>query len=183
MSKIQTRSGIWFDLEHPRPEDVHIEDIAAALSKLCRYGGHSSRFYSVGEHCLLIARALLHDGYDKRVALAGLLHDASEAYVCDVPRPLKQLLSEYKAIEERVQRVIAARYGIDFPFPEVVHEYDERIIADEYMELMQCNREAAERILRGRQPLGVEVRGRSPERTEHVYLSLLSELSDGREEY
>lgn len=83
-SWIQTFSGRQFFPLEPRVEDVCIEDIAHGLSNLCRYAGHCECFYSVAQHCLLVSRVV-----PREHALRGLLHDASEAYLIDVPRPIK----------------------------------------------------------------------------------------------
>lgn len=108
-SWLQTYSGRMFWPLGPRPEDVHIEDIAHALSHLCRFGGHATEFYSVAQHSILVSRLVPYE-----YALAGLLHDAAEAYVGDMVRPLKEagVLHEYRRIEERVSRAIAERFGL-----------------------------------------------------------------------
>lgn len=119
MSWIQTHRGRKFDLVSPRADDVDIEDIAHALSNLCRYTGHTKRFYSVAEHSVLCARAL-----PAHLRLAGLLHDATEAYVGDMASPLKALLPEYKVIEDNVWRAIAERFGLPDKLPSEVKAVD-----------------------------------------------------------
>jgi hypothetical protein len=119
MSWIQTHSGRKFDLASPRAADVDIEDIAHALSNLCRYTGHTNRFYSVAEHSVLCARAL-----PAPLRLAGQLHDATEAYVGDMASPLKALLPEYKVIEDNVWRAIAERFGLPEKLPSEVKAVD-----------------------------------------------------------
>ncbi len=122
-SSITTLSGKFFDILKPEDYDYDIEEIATALSNLCRYTGHVTRFYSVAEHSVLVSRIV-----PERLAMAGLLHDASEAYLGDVSSPLKQLLPEYKRIEERVQQAIAASFnlGNDLHHP-AIHEADKRM--------------------------------------------------------
>lgn len=92
MSWIQTRSGEAFDLLNPKPEHVQLEDIVYALSHLCRFNGHTSRFYSVAEHSLHVCDRVLEAGHPARAQLVALLHDAHEAYTGDIASPLKQLL-------------------------------------------------------------------------------------------
>lgn len=97
----------------PDPNEIVIEDIAHALSNLCRFGGHTRRFYSVAEHSVLVSRLVSRRGqpgnsYIKRA----LLHDASEAYLGDVIRPLKTSLHEYKAIELKWEAAIAVRFEL-----------------------------------------------------------------------
>lgn len=91
----------------PRPEDVHLEDIAHALSLQCRFCGNVSAFLSVGQHSVMVSRICA-----PYAALAGLLHDASEAYLGDVIRPIKKLLPTYEAIEDGVMRAVCVRFGL-----------------------------------------------------------------------
>jgi hypothetical protein len=123
---MQLASGRKFWPLDPRPEEIHIDDIAAALSKMCRYGGHCKRFYSVAEHCVLMAHAA-PDGFH----LSALLHDASEAYLSDVIRPIKSHLTNYLEIEANLERAIAQRFTLPFPMPAEVKRLDNGILADE----------------------------------------------------
>lgn len=107
---ITTYSGTHFAPTNPDPSGLHITDIAHALSLLCRGNGHVKTFFSVGQHCIHCALEAEARGYSRRVVLACLLHDASEAYMCDVPRPLKQCLNEYKEIENHLLDVIYTNY-------------------------------------------------------------------------
>lgn len=114
---IQTFTGRAFRVLEPRAQDVSILDIAHHLSMLCRFAGGCSHFYSVGEHSLHVSHLV-----PKELALAGLLHDATEAYCVDLPRPYKRVLPEYKAIENKIAAVIGERFGIDpalFEHPDV----------------------------------------------------------------
>lgn len=95
-SWIETFTGKKFSLDKP---EFCKEDIAHALSQLCRYNGHCSEFYSVAEHSLLVSALVWHMGGNKQQCLEGLLHDATEAYLSDVPAPFKQLLPDWKAID------------------------------------------------------------------------------------
>jgi hypothetical protein len=98
---IETYTGKQLHFLDPKPEEIDIEDIANALSNECRYGGHTSSFYSVAEHSLLVASIVEAD-----LALKALLHDASEAYLRDIASPVKQYLSNYKEMEEKLMRAI-----------------------------------------------------------------------------
>jgi hypothetical protein len=124
---IQTFTGRQFHYADPQPGDIHIEDIAHALSMLCRYAGHCRRFYSVAEHSVLVARCF----HAPELRMAGLLHDATEAYCVDIPRPLKQLLPEYQEYENKLWKVIAAKFGVADPLPEAVHQIDTRMLMTE----------------------------------------------------
>lgn len=94
----------------PAADKIHITDIAHALSLICRGNGHVKTFFSVGQHCISCALEAKGRGYSDRLALACLLHDASEAYLSDVPRPFKQHLGEYRAFENRLLEVIYGKY-------------------------------------------------------------------------
>jgi hypothetical protein len=120
-TSIRTYTGEIFDVLHPKPEQIHIEDIAHALSNLCRFGGHTSQFYSVAQHSVIMAG--LNDVPDE-YKLTALLHDASEAYVVDMPSPIKQLLPKYIDIESDIQLCIARRFGLDYPWHEVIDRAD-----------------------------------------------------------
>lgn len=128
---IQTASGRQFWPLDPRPEDIHIEDIAHALAHLCRYGGHARRFYSVAEHSVLMARAMQPEH-----RLWALLHDAAEAYLVDVPRPIKPFLPGYAEIEGRIMGAICARFGLAVDMPPEIKAADRAILTDEMRQAM-----------------------------------------------
>lgn len=130
MNWIQTFSGKKFHPLDPNPSDIDIEDIAHALSNLCRFGGHCRRFYSVAQHSCLVGRALREAVGDAEGAW-GLMHDATEAYLVDLPRPIKDQMPEYKAAENRLMAAIAMRFGLDPVDPKIVKEYDTRILRNE----------------------------------------------------
>ncbi len=104
---VHTHSGRMLSLIDPQPEDITLLDLAHGLSHVCRYSGQTRQFYSVAEHSILVS-GMVPIG----LRLAGLLHDACEAYVTDIPAPLKQFLPQYKEFEERVQSAIDAKFGI-----------------------------------------------------------------------
>ena len=110
MSYITTFTGKHFDPVNPDMSQVDIIDIAHALSLICRGNGHVQTFFSVGQHCINAAREAAARGYSKRVVLACLLHDAGEAYMSDVPRPLKAAMPEYVQIENRLLDLIYEKY-------------------------------------------------------------------------
>lgn len=128
---MQTASGLMFFHQDPRPEDICIEDIAAALSKICRYAGHCKQFYSVAQHSVLVSHFV-----EPEHALWGLLHDAAEAYVVDVPTPLKRLLPDYEKMEDNVLEVICRKFGLQPGMPAEVKRVDNAILADEQKHLM-----------------------------------------------
>jgi hypothetical protein len=130
---IQTFSGraVW-PLD-PRPEEIVIEDIAHALSMQCRFTGHVRRFYSVAQHSVHVSSTC-----DPSDALAGLLHDASEAYLVDLARPIKRSagLHGYRLAEQRLQRVIYQRFGLPVVEPASVELADKIMLGIEARDLM-----------------------------------------------
>lgn len=144
---IQTRSGRVFDLLDPRPQDVDIDDIAWHLAALCRFTGATKEFYGVAQHSVLVSDLCWERCPDNRreAALAGLLHDAAEAYVGDVSSPLKRAMravngvieGAYDVIEHRVQQAILARYCVRVvPYGTLVKTADLDILAQEKRDLM-----------------------------------------------
>lgn len=122
--QITTITGIVVDIQNPDPQSINIIDIAYSLARQPRWSGHGEYFFSITEHSMLVADLIASISNDRREILAGLLHDASEAYVTDMPGPLKDLFSDYRAIEHNLQRVIAEKFNIPYPFPAVVHDAD-----------------------------------------------------------
>lgn len=110
MNYMTTYSGLHFTPVEPVTEDIRIEDIAHALSLLCRANGHIPTFFSVAQHCINCALEAEARGYSPRLQLACLLHDAGEAYVSDVTRPLKPYLPQYLEIEDRLLDAIWEKY-------------------------------------------------------------------------
>lgn len=139
MSWIQTAGGGRFDLEAPRAADVALADVAHALSNLCRFNGHCRSFYSVAQHSVLVADALFRFK-DREVARAGLLHDAAEAYLGDVARPLKRIVG---SVYERLEREVLARVyeALELPWPDdgvwaLVKREDVRALMTERRDLL-----------------------------------------------
>lgn len=115
-SKMIVAAGHYVDLVAPDPDDIDIHSIGAALSKICRFGGHVPRFYSVAEHSVLAATtAVEHEGVNCSAAIkAVFLHDAAEAYIGDMIRPLKNMMGEFRRIERLFERAIEQRFNVDF---------------------------------------------------------------------
>jgi len=175
-SWMQTYTGKQFWPMSPRVEDVDPVDIAHALSLLCRYNGHVQRFYSVAEHCVLMSYAV-----PEEYALWALLHDATEAYVGDMIRPLKQFMPEYVAAEALVALAIAQRFDLrtadglfTHKLPAPVKEADNRILLTERAALMPNTTHAW--AVEDLEPLPVSISGWLPETAERAYLVRLHEL-------
>lgn len=109
---ISTYSGQKFYPIDPKEEEIKIKDIAHALSLMCRGNGHVKHFYSVAQHSIFCAKEAALRGYSKKVQLACLMHDASEAYISDITRPVKKLLPTYLEMEEMLQGMIEKTYGL-----------------------------------------------------------------------
>jgi hypothetical protein len=149
MSKdwIQTFTGRKFYPLAPRQEDFDIQDIARALSMLCRYNGHVARFYSVAEHSVRIswlaeehaAAARFGAATVVNIARWGLMHDASEAYLADIPRPLKHqpAMAPYRAAEKHMQAAVAQWAGLVGDEPAIVSALDTQILGTEAFQLKQ----------------------------------------------
>jgi hypothetical protein len=103
---IETVSGKKFHFLNPTPDEIDIKDIAYALANQCRFNGHVP-YFSVAEHSVAVAARLV-----PKLQLAGLLHDAAEAYLSDIPSPIKQWLPDYKAMEAVVQNAVWTKFGI-----------------------------------------------------------------------
>jgi len=130
---IKTRHGAYFDFEDPEGSVILLGDIAHALGHLCRFTGHTQQFYSVAEHSVHASYLVpLED------ALAALMHDAAEAYVGDVSRPLKSLLPGFREIEHRVERAVLARFSIPQPLPPSVKRADMMLLRVEQVFAMDC---------------------------------------------
>lgn len=146
-AEIVTYTGEVFDLLTPKPEMVRIEDIAHSLAYQCRYAGHTREFYSVAQHCVLMAENPDLPGDP----LKKLLHDAAEAYIGDMASPWKNLLYvnnlespsfdldifvPVRAFEKMIQKVIGAALGVDLALSAEVKESDIRMTATEIRDLM-----------------------------------------------
>lgn len=123
---IQTFSGMTIDYNNPDPKQIVIEDIANALSKICRFSGQTNMFYSVAEHSVLVSRKC-----PPRFALYGLLHDAMEAYMSDLLSPLKNLCPNYLTLEKRMWEAVAKKFKMQKKLPKEVKEVDLRMLMTE----------------------------------------------------
>jgi hypothetical protein len=167
---IQTYTGKQFWPLDPRPDDVDIHDIAHALSSICRFNGHTRQFYSVAEHSVFVA---LYAPIEHRVA--ALLHDASEAYLCDLPRPIKNCVTGYAEAEHKVMAVIAEKFGFTLPLPEIVKSLDTRILLDEREAFMvPTDHDWGFNV----EPLGAQLRGWYPPDAEAAFLQVFYDLGE-----
>lgn len=172
---IQTYTGRQFWPLAPKAADVCIEDIAHALSQKCRYAGHTHSFYSVAEHSVYVSRHV-----PPALALWGLLHDASETYLPDVPRPIKASLPGFRDIEARVMRAIMDWFILDAIEPPEVKRVDLAILGDERRYMMK---ETPHDWQLPEPMLGIVIEGWEPERAEQEFLIRFTDLQDRRRDY
>jgi hypothetical protein len=171
---IQTYTGINYYPVDPRPLDVDILDIAHSLSMLCRYTGHCRFFYSVAEHSLLVADRVEHLGPE--VEFEALMHDAAEAYVNDISRPLKQSLRDYRIAENLNDIAVRTRFDLPITHTPQVKRADNDLLHCEYRALMH-------------HPLPIDtpgefdprvvIRGLNPREIESVFLARFYSLYKG----
>ncbi len=131
MDWIQTWTGKAFRPLDPDPGSIDIRDIAHALSLLCRFNGHCHGFYSVAEHCVRISHAV-----PPQHALWGLLHDAAEAYISDLPRPIKRQIPAFGSFEDDLLGRIMEHFGLPGTMPAEVKRADDVLLATEMRDLM-----------------------------------------------
>ena len=137
---IETLSGIAFDLDNPTSAMVNFDDVATSLSRQCRYNGHCSNFYSIAEHSIHCTDMAKLDGCNKYIQLLTLIHDAHEAFIGDIVRPIKVVLGEQiKLIEERIDEVLYVKLGIKPPsnkIRQIVKSYDDSLLTTEASTMM-----------------------------------------------
>ena len=132
---IETYTGERFAPFDPEPERVHLTDIAAGLAHTCRFGGHSDRFYSVAEHSLYVSEEFT----EPRLQLIALLHDAAEAYLGDIPRPVKAEFERFAEAEEAILATVWEAFALSPPTEdewELVMDADDRLLAYEVSHLL-----------------------------------------------
>lgn len=169
---MQTYTGKAFRPLDPDPALIDPEDIAHALGMLCRYGGHSTVFYSVAEHCVLMSWAVPAEH-----AAWALLHDATEAYMGDVIRPLKHSMPEYRHAEARLSQCIADRFELPtLEPPVVVHKADSRILLDERAAVLGPSPQPWDPAIEALEPLGVVITGWDPRYAEECYWLRMHQL-------
>ena len=163
-------SGNYFDFLAPEQSTFTINDIAHGLAHICRFGGQCSRFYSVAQHSVIASKEV--PGPD---AYAALMHDAAEAFVGDMAKPLKDLCPEYREVEKRVEAAVFHRFHVQMPLPPSVKEIDTVMLATEQRELMR-NRDDWN-YTRGRQPLDINIPPMTPAMAKNAFLVRFAEVA------
>lgn len=168
-----TYSGLKFDIADPQPDMIVPTDIAHALANECRFAGHTRYFYSVAQHSVIASQIVA-----TQYALEALLHDASEAYIKDIPRPLKQLLPDYRAIEQKIERAIRARFGLPEVQSDEVSQADRVLLATERRDLMP-DEPSDWPILAGVTPLDKRIKAVNNNHAKALFLERLMEVFQG----
>jgi hypothetical protein len=177
---LQTVSGRWVNPFDPDPEQLDIGDIARALANQCRFGGHCRVFYSVAQHSVIVSRLVEERGGDAEDVFAALMHDASEAYLGDMPHPLKHrspLGAAFKEAEQHLEDAIRARFGIRAGVPEIKRA-DRRLLATERRAFSAESWHWPE--LEGVEPLDLELEAWPPDRAAEEFAARFAELAARR---
>jgi hypothetical protein len=175
---IETYTGRAFWPLNPSIDALSVIDIAHALSNQCRYTGHVRWFYPVAQHCCLLAKWVADHGGDALTCLQVLMHDAPEAYLVDIARPVKQYMPEYRVWDHKINDVIREWMGWkNLPIPDIVDDLDSRIIVDERAQLM----DPAQRNDWGHKlaPVGIRIEPWSPVQAEKNFLMQYAAYSKG----
>ncbi len=168
---ILTVSGNYFNFLDPEGSKFDIEDIAHALSNICRFAGHPRAFYSVAQHSVLVSMVV-----PSEFALAGLLHDAAEAFLGDVARPLKNWLPDYRTLEAQITPIVLQRFGLPRDLPQAVKEADLILLATEQRDLMPAHNDEWA-LLRNVTPLEHRIQALPPHWAKQGFLARFRELA------
>lgn len=163
---IETYTNKQYHFLNPSVDEICIEDIAQALSMSCRYSGHVKSFYSVAEHSCIVSDKILELTCDRQLAFDALLHDASEAYLNDIPRPIKPHLKNYSDIEALSEKCIQDSLGCR-PMNDLIASIDKNIVRDEAEQLFL----SVPSWVKDFTSVGVKVAGLSPNYARFEFMS------------
>ena len=175
----RTHQGHMLDLSKPEEIEFDLQDIAHNLARVCRFGGSVDGFYSVASHSVYVARELEREGASRPVVQAGLLHDATEAYIGDMVSALKALMPEYKALEKRYAHAIQEQFNVYFEGRVVIKDADLRARLSEIRDLFGERPYPRELLLGGegdRVPFETPVVCQTPDEAEFEFLAMAHRL-------
>jgi uncharacterized protein len=177
---LQTVSGRWVNPFDPDPDQLDAGDIARALANQCRFGGHSRVFYSVAQHSVIVSELVEQRGGDAEDVFAALMHDASEAYLGDMPHPIKHrssLGAAFKAAEDHLEAALRERFGIKAHVPEIKRA-DRALLATERRAFSGEGWHWPE--LEGVEPLELELTALAPDEAAQAFAQRYAELDARR---
>lgn len=171
---METYTGKLFNYGNPTKDMLDLVDIAHALAHTCRYGGHTKFHYSVAQHSVLVSMIACSEGMDINHQRWGLLHDASEAYLGDVPRSLKILpaMLGYRTMEHDLMTLVSQRYGLKGMEPAAIKRIDTQILGDEQKALYDTKSDWELPY----PPYGVTIAEKSPEEAREAFMFRAGEL-------
>jgi 5'-deoxynucleotidase YfbR-like HD superfamily hydrolase len=177
---LQTVSGRFVNPFEPDPDQLDPGDIARALANVCRFGGHCSSFYSVAQHSVIVSELVEQRGGDVEDVFAALMHDATEAYLGDMPHPIKHrspLGAAFKAAEDHLEATIRARFNIKADVPEI-KRVDRALLATERRVLSAESWHWPE--LDGVEPLELALEAWAPDEAQRAFAARFDELQAKR---
>jgi hypothetical protein len=177
---LQTVSGRWVNPFDPDPSQLDAGDIARALANQCRFGGHSRVFYSVAQHSVIVSELVEQRGGDTEDSFAALMHDATEAYLGDMPHPLKHrspLGAAFKAAEDHLEQALRERFRIK-PDVAEIKPVDRALLASERRAFSAEDWHWPE--LDGVEPLDLELTAWSPDEAARAFAQRYAELDARR---
>jgi len=168
---IRTYTGKWVNVFDPTSDITDmfdILDIAHALSMQCRFSGHLKHFYSVAQHSIECYRQANIQGLNKKEQLTALMHDCSEAYLVDIPRPIKREFAQYKVIEDKLMNTLSKVFNFNYPLSSRIHDIDNLLLQMEW-DMLMINRDDISQLSR--------IHVYSQKYTEELFLDIFSDLT------
>lgn len=176
MTWFQTFSCKTFEYRDPKPDQIEIRDIAHALGNICRFAGHTKQFYSVAEHSILCS---LREELDTPMQqFTALMHDAVEAYINDVPQPLKVMLRDYQKFEENINAAIAEKFGFPAELTPEVKQVDLRMLATERLQIMGPAPQPWHPAIEAAEPYELTIKHWSPSFASWKFIERFYELKE-----
>lgn len=169
---IRTYSGGKVYFFEPEKSNIQFEDISHSLSMLCRFNGATQEFYSVAQHSVLVAKEVYKETEDKKISFTALMHDASEAFISDIPSPFKSEFEGYKIAEKRMEEWLAKRFKYQYPHGGIVKKHDLKALSTEMRDLMSVcdNKDIAV-------PYDQQIIPLSPRSAEYEFLNMADFLT------